>query len=101
MWWYDRFFGGRILNFITRFIFHQRHDLGSTWNSLKWKWDKITHSKKCGCGHPLWMHCCYDHGTCIHGVCLASTFADEECGCDDFTHTTSHVKYMKFLEAKN
>jgi len=46
--------------------------------------DKLIHFRKCSCGHPLWCHVCYEHGTCIHGVCLASTFFDEECYCDGF-----------------
>ena len=51
-------------------------------------WDRFIHSKKCSCGHPLWMHICYEHGTCIHGVCLAETLmhyeGDNTCCCDGF-----------------
>ncbi len=52
-------------------------------------WDRLIHSKKCSCGHPLWMHVCYEHGTCIHGICLSDTFLygnpeDIKCCCDGF-----------------
>ena len=74
------------MNFITRFIFHQQHNGDSSWFTLKRKWDKLCHFKKCSCGHPLWMHQCYEHGTCIHGVCLAETFMWEKvtCCCQGF-----------------
>ncbi len=52
------------------------------------KWDKFIHFRKCSCGHPFWMHQCYQHGTCIHGVCLAETFSFEDpdvvCCCQGF-----------------
>jgi len=57
------------------------------WSDLKWKLDKLIHFRKCSCSHPLWMHQCYNHGTCIHGVCLASTFSDDTsvvCCCQEF-----------------
>ena len=61
--------------------------VGSTWNNLKLNWDRLIHFRKCSCGHPLWMHVCYNHGTCIHGVCLAETFSfdpDVICCCQEF-----------------
>lgn len=54
------------------------------WIEFKWKLERITKARKCSCGHPLWCHQCYEHGTCIHGVCIASTFLDENCYCDGF-----------------
>ena len=53
-------------------------------NEFLVKWDKFIHFRKCSCGHPLWMHVCYEHGTCNHGVCLAETFTDDTCCCDGF-----------------
>ena len=57
------------------------------WTHYLDSWDKIIHRKKCSCGHPLWMHQCYQHGTCIHGVCLAETFSlnpDVVCCCQGY-----------------
>ena len=53
---------------------------------LKLKLDKLFHFRKCSCGHPLWMHQCYEHGTCIHGVCMAEpySFFSIKCDCDNF-----------------
>ena len=50
------------------------------------RWDKFIHFRKCSCGHPFWYHQCYEHGTCIHGSCLAETFADEICVCEGFNN---------------
>lgn len=61
------------------------------WNQNAYKYhltvfelEKIFKVKRCSCGHPLWCHQCYEHGTCKHGSCLASTFLDEECYCEGF-----------------
>ena len=57
------------------------------WTHYLDAWWKIKDRKKCSCGHPLWMHQCYQHGTCIHGVCLAETFSFEVnvvCCCQGF-----------------
>ena len=67
----------RLHKIIKWWWFQHRHQ-------YKWKLDKLLHFKKCSCGHPLWCHQCYEHGTCIHGVCLADTFLDEVCCCDGF-----------------
>ena len=59
--------------------------LQDKWRTFKFtKLDKIIYGKKCTCNHPLWCHQCYEHGTCIHGVCLASSFLDEDCYCEGF-----------------
>ncbi len=56
------------------------------WTHYLDSWDKIINRKKCSCGHSLWMHQCYEHGTCVHGACLAETFMFEKvtCCCDGF-----------------
>jgi len=61
---------------------HKKRNLG--W----WIEKHITKTRKCSCGHPYWCHQCYDHGTCIHGVCLAETFLwlpnEISCCCQGF-----------------
>mgnify|MGYP001565348523 FL=1 len=53
-------------------------------DSIYPRWDRLIHFRKCSCGHPLHYHQCYEHGTCIHGVCLASSFTTDICVCDGF-----------------
>ena len=95
------------MNFISRFIFFKKIHYSLMWSHIKLnfrlKWDKFINFKKCGCGHPKWMHTCYEHLSCDHGVCLAETFTwgEEICDCDDFSDTTSRIKHEKFLESKN
>jgi len=48
------------------------------------KLEHIWYYRKCSCGHPKWVHLCYEHGVCEHGVCLADPLLDEVCYCDGF-----------------
>jgi len=64
--------------------------------------DRIINFRKCSCGHPKWYHQCYEHGTCIHGVCLASTFDwhnDKECECQGFNSmwNEDHLRNGKYV----
>jgi len=67
---------------------HYKFTIQDNKRHLRWWIERnITKTMKCSCGHPYWCHQCYEHGTCIHGVCLAETFLwekDMTCCCQGF-----------------